>query len=399
MMKWVSAFSYLPINYSVPLANVKDRTQRVVFDNNLNGSKIRLRFSNKYSSKPLTLEQVTVGIVREGRVRNAAAVCRNKKTVIQLDAGEECWSDELAYSVSAGEKIAVSIYIKEQQSIESVCIFWAKGGAKASISGNGNYASGEAFDGCSMEEVYQIVREDANKGTVFYGFTGLQVLTEDSVKTVSVFGDSITHMSYVTNALYKRLYSAYPGQAVLLNRGIGGNRVLHDATSADSIPGGGSCFGKAGTTRFEKDLFGEEQADVVLVLEGINDIMHPIQFGHPDEQVTSDELTEGYKQFIEIAHRHHAAIFGATITPCGNEEYPEEWLPIFEKIRLETNAGIRSGIGYDGYFDYDEAVRDASRPGYMKEEYHIGDGLHPNDAGGAAMAGQVDLKKIMDGGI
>ena len=33
----------------------------------------------------------------------------------------------------------------------------------------------------------------------------------------------------------------------------------------------------------------------------------------------------------------------------------------------------------------------------MKEEYHTGDGLHPNAAGGAAMAEQVDLEKIMGG--
>lgn len=96
-----------------------------------------------------------------------------------------------------------------------------------------------------------------------------------------------------------------------------------------------------------------------------------------------------------MAHKHHAKIFGATITPCGFDEYPEGWLAAFEEIRIKTNEQIRKGIGYDGYFDYDAAVRDESRPGYMKEEYHLGDGLHPNDAGGAAMAGQVDLKRIM----
>lgn len=147
--------------------------------------------------------------------------------------------------------------------------------------------------------------------------------------------------------------------------------------------------------RFEENVFGQEQADVVLVLEGINDIMHPIQFACRKEQVTPQELVEGYQKYMEIAHRHHARIFGATITPCGNEEYPKDWLPAFEAIRLETNRRIREGIGYDGYFDYDEAVRDIHRAGYMKEEYHIGDGLHPNDRGGAAMAGKVQLEKLM----
>ncbi len=393
-MKWVSAFSYLPINYGIPLAEVGDQTQRVIFDNNLNGRKIRLRFSNRYSLKPLTIARISVGVASEGRVRDAAMVSRNGNPVIELKPGEECWSDELEYSIAAGEKIAISTYVKDRQEIGSICSLWAKGGLDVSLSESGDYVSGEAFTGYPMEEVYQMVREDTSKGMAFYGFTGLQVLTDDSVKTIVAFGDSITHMSYVTNALYKRLYAAYPGQVTLLNRGIGGNRVLRDGIHADCITGEGSCFGIAGVDRFEKDVFGEEQVDTVLVLEGINDIMHPLQFGHTEEQVTSEELVKGYQQFIKTAHRHHARIFGATITPCGFDEYPEGWLPAFEEIRVKTNERIREGIGYDGYFDYDAAVRDPSRPAYAKEEYHIGDGLHPNDAGGAAMAGQVELGEL-----
>lgn len=395
MMKWASAFSYLPIDYAVSLAKVQDQTQRVLFDNNLNGEKIRLRLSNRYSTKPLTLWRVSVGIVRDGQVQNTSLIYRDGNPVIQLKPGEECWSDALEYSVAAGDTIAVSTYVKEQQEIESICIFWSKEGANVSLSASGNYVSGESFADYPAEEVYSVVRDDIHKGIVFYGFTGLQVLTEESVKVIAAFGDSITHMSFVTNALYKRLYAAYPGQVTLLNRGIGGNRVLHDATFVDSIPGKGSCFGEAGVKRFEENVFGQEQADVVLVLEGINDIMHPIQFACRKEQVTPQELVEGYQKYMEIAHRHHARIFGATITPCGNEEYPKDWLPAFEAIRLETNRRIREGIGYDGYFDYDEAVRDIHRAGYMKEEYHIGDGLHPNDRGGAAMAGKVQLEKLM----
>lgn len=394
-MKWISAFSYLPINYAVKIADIQDQTQRVIFDNNLNGNKIRLCFSNRYSTESLTLLHVTVGIVRDECVSNVAEVSLKGNTVIELKPGEECLSDELEYPVIAGDKIAITSYVKEKQSIGSICIFWSKEGSDVILSEFGDYTSGGNFADYPAEEVYQIVKEDINKGTVFYGFTGMQVLTDDSVKTIAAYGDSITHMSCVTNALYKRLYMAYPGQVTLLNRGIGGNRVLHDASYVDFIPGNGSCFGTAGIKRFEQDVFGEDQTDVVLVLEGINDIMHPIQFNHPEEIITSDELVEGYEQFIEIAHRHHARIFGATITPCGNKEYPEEWIPMFENIRLEVNKRIRKGIGYDGYFDYDAAVRDEALPGYMKKEYHIGDGLHPNDVGGAVIAEQIDLKEIM----
>ncbi len=385
-MKWVSAFSYLPINYGVTLAQMKDQTQRVIFDNNLNGSRIRLRLSNRYSSKSLKLENVSVGLVREGKLQNVRMISRGGSMQIELKPGEECWSDELEYVVSAGDKIAVSIYVKEEQKIGSVCVFWSKSGASVSVSETGNYVDGSEFKSRTMEDIYSFVREDANKGIVFYGFTGFQILTEDYVKTITAFGDSITHMSYMTNALCRRLYSEYSGKVTLLNRGIGGNRVLHDASSVSFIPGGGSCFGNAGIRRFEQDVFGEEQTDIVLVLEGINDIMHPCQFGHPDEKITAVELEKGYECYIKIARQHQAKILGGTIMPCANKEYPSEWMKEFEGIRCSVNKRIREGFGYDGYADYDEVLTDEKHSSYMKKEYHMGDGLHPNEAGGEIMA-------------
>ncbi len=392
-MKWASAFSYLPINYGVPLENVEHQTQRVIFDNNLNGNKIRLRLSNRYSRKTLILTRVSVGRVRNGHICDAALLHRNGNPVIELKPGEECWSDELEYSAVAGERLAVSTYIKEQQEIGSICTIASKIGPMVFRCEAGTEVSGGVLADCSIEEACRAAKEDTEEDFVFYGFTGLQVLTEERVKIVAAFGDSITHMSYVTNAFYKRIYAAYPGLVTVLNRGIGGNRVLHDATVLPD--GGGVNFGIAGIKRFEEDVFKEGTVDVVLVLEGINDIMHPIQFAHPDERITADELTAGFQQYIDTAHEHHARIFGATITPCGHEDYPDEWISAFEEVRVNTNEWIRGGNGYDGYFDYDAAVRDESRPAYMKEEYHLGDGLHPNDAGGAAIAEQIDLAEIM----
>lgn len=395
-MKWVSTFSYLPIPYNISLAKVKDQTQRVVFDNNLNGERIRLRFSNRYSKKTLVLQKVSIGVSRDGRIQDVNMISRNSNTIITLAPGEECWSDVLDFSVKLGEKIAVSIYVKEEQEIGSICVLWSRLGAVVTNSISEDFTNGEQFTDLPAEEIYPVVRDDVNKGMCFYGFSGLQVYTADCVKTVAAFGDSITHMSYVTNALMKRLYSAYPGQVALINRGIGGNRLLHDATYVESMPGKGCLFGEAGIRRFERDVFEEGNVDVVLVLEGINDIMHPIQFEHPEEMITPEDLEDGYKTMIEVARKHCAKIFGATITPCGHEDYTEDWLARFDAIRLPVNDRIRKGMGYDGYFDYEEAVRDEDHPGYMKAEYHIGDGLHPNDAGGAAMVSKVDLRKLME---
>lgn len=397
-MKWVSTLSYLPINYSAVLAKVQDCTQKVLFDNNLNGDRIRVCLSNRYSKKPLVLAGMTVGIERDGEIETVKKITLNGNNVICLEAGEERYSDEIAFPVAAGDKIAVFSYIEEQQEIGSICALWSKTGALVSYSASGDFTDGTCFESVACEDVYEILKNDPGpvKGMFFYGFSGVQVLTQDSVKTIAAFGDSITHMSYVTNALYKRLYKEYPGKTALINCGIGGNRLLHDATYAEVLPGQGSCFGEAGLKRFEADVFGEETVDAVLVLEGINDIMHPVQFSVLQERVTPKEMEDGYRELASIAHRHGARIFGATITPCGNPQCPDEWMEEFETLRTGANERIRTGLDYDGYFDYEAAVEDEGRPGYMKAEYHIGDGLHPNDAGGAAMAAQVDFKQLLE---
>lgn len=397
-MKWVSAFSYLPINFSIQLAKVADQTQRIMFTSNLNGEKVRLRLSNRWSHSGLTMRRVTVGIVQEDGTSSAVSVTKDGSSAISLAPGEECWSDEIDLCVHAGDRLAIHTYVDEEQSIESVCSFWSTEGPEILLSASGDYTDGSCFEGCPHEKIYQVIAEDVNKGFFFYGISGLQVNTGDNVKTIAMFGDSITHMSYVSNALFKRLSCEYAGKAALLNCGIGGNRLLHDATVVDIVPGNGACFGTAGIMRFEQDVFGREEVDAVIVLEGINDIMHAIQFNYPEETITPDELVCGYQYLMAIARKHGAKIYGATITPCGHESYPKDWLAQFEEVRTQTNDRIRSGIGYDGWFDYDAAVRDEQKTDYMREECHIHDGLHPNDFGGSLMADCVDLRAIMDEG-
>lgn len=391
-MKWVSSFRYLPIDYTVPLAQVEHLTQKVTFENNLNGSRLRLRLSNRYSRWPLTLQRLCVGVCCGDTVERTVPVTRGGQAVITLAPDEECWSDELNCPVQAGQRLAILAYA-QGQTIGSACILWDDTALRVEYL-PGEHTDGRLAPGVPAAEVYPFVAMDANKGMPFFGVSALQVLTEEDVMVVAAFGDSITHMSYVTNALQRRLFAAYPGKAVLLNCGIGGNRLLRDASYLPGAPGDGRLFGVAGLTRMEEDVFGTDPVDAVLVLEGINDIMHPIEFGLEGEQVTVKELADGLCRCAELAHRHGARAYGATVTPAGSPEYPAAWMEAFEAVRVPLNERLRAGIGFDGVFDYDAAVRDPAAPGFMRPEYHIGDGLHPNGLGGEAMAACVNLTML-----
>lgn len=296
----------------------------------------------------------------------------------------------------AGDRIAVNIYIDQQQKIQNLCGYWAEGGSEVRCNIEGDDTRGNAFSSTSMEEIYKFVKEDPSsvKGQFFFGFSAVQVWTEDDVKVITAFGDSITAMAFFTNALQKRLYKKYPGQVTLLNAGIGGNRLLHDATWIPDAPAEGELFGEAGVRRFEKDVFGRDKVDSIFCLMGINDIMHPLQFEKAEESVSAEYLEQGFSYLAKKAHDHGSRIYGATIMPCGNTEYSEKWMQAFEKTRRDVNQWIRTQSVYDGYFDFDDILKNDTVPAYLKEEVHIGDGLHPNTMGGKILAECVDLSML-----
>lgn len=120
-MKWTSTFKFLPIDYSISLAKIQDRTQRVIFDNNLQGDRVRILLSNKFAKGTLRLERMTVGRAEGGTVAEPEEVLLRGCREIVLQPGEEVYSDEIALHTEPGSRIAVSCYIGCAQEIESVC--------------------------------------------------------------------------------------------------------------------------------------------------------------------------------------------------------------------------------------------------------------------------------------
>lgn len=394
-MKWASAFKYLPTNYNDRIASVTNLTQWVCFDNNLNGSRIRLHFSNTYAKQPLAIDAVTAGFENGDCVTDTTPVTLGGKSSFVLDPGQEVFSDEIDFSAQAGKRLAVNLYIRSAQDVESICCFWSRANASVAF-GKGDSTKGESLDEATPDQILPLIKDDPSsyKTIFFYGFDALQVYTDDDVKVISAFGDSITHMSFVTNAITRRLYSDYPGKVTLINSGIGGNRLVHDATFVKEIGQVIPVFGEAGIRRFEKDVFGLDKVDTVLALIGINDIMHPIQLEGLSDTTSPEEIIEGYRTIASIAHRHGTKIFGATVMPCGNTEFPQEWIAAFEKTRRVLNDWIHQGNDYDGFFDYEAVMKDENNPGYLLPDVHIGDGLHPNDQGGEIIARMIDMAKL-----
>lgn len=395
-MKWVSIFKYLSIEYGENIAFAQDRTQRVSFVSNVDGDRVRIRFTNRYGHSDLRIDGATIGKEKSSYLSYIERITFGGNSSVILAPGEELFCDDINMDIWAGDRIAVSMYFAEKQDIDSICCFWADGGAKVKWQ-QGNTLDGSEATEAPLTVTAPFITDDPNfhMMKMFTGFDAVQVMAEDEVKVVAAFGDSITHMSFYTNALYKRFCENAFERVSLINCGIGGNRLVSDATVSADIGKKFILFGNAGVSRFERDVFELDEVDTVVILIGINDIMHPLQLEGKDKTTPAKDIIEGYKKITACAHENGAEVYLGTIMPCGNDDYPKEWLAEFENVRNEVNSWIRTSKNIDGYFDFDQELRDAGRSGFMEEKYHIGDGLHPGTIGGERMADMVDIKNIL----
>src|SRR5262249_20103419 len=155
--------------------------------------------------------------------------------------------------------------------------------------------------------------------------------------------------------------------------------------------------GPAGVKRFQAVLAAHPDARVVIVLEGINDILHPGVWAPMEDSVSAEDLIAGLKQYADRAHHAGLKIFGGTILPFEGcciqpgAEPPSDWTQR-EAKRQAVNHWIRSSGAFDRVMDFDRLMRDPQQPRRLRPAYDKGDHLHPNDAGYHAMANSIDLK-------
>lgn len=394
-MEWKMTWSYLPVNHNTCIATISDLTLRGYFINNLDGEKIRVKFSNLHSPEPLILDSVTLAKKKRGssKVEGFQTVKFLGKETIKLEAGEQFYSDEIDFSISSTEDIVLSIYVKEETDIYSVCSSWSAKSWYTRYGLNGDYSIESDFPQVDNYNIYPVLQYDVNRANHVYGISGIEVLTDSNVKTVALFGDSITHMSYYSDALSHKSIESYPGKMTIVNRGLGGNRLLNDYSRMSEIPGGGTIFGGAGIERFENDIYGEDSPDDVIVLIGINDITHPYSLNHPDEIINFESYKKAMLQLIHTAHNKGSKIMIGTILPFKSEE--TDWFTVAESLRQEINVWIREQKDSDGIIDFDLAIRNKNTPDKMDDSCHLGDGIHPNDEGGRRMANVVPLELLI----
>lgn len=332
---------------------------RMVFD----GCALRLHFSNLTGTEPVTLSKVYI--------EQTTVTFDGEKSVL-IEPGKEVTSDEIAYEVKAGTDVNVSIYLGEITQMNAGVL----------ITGplsRGQYAYGDH----ALEE--ELPADDTRNTNWFYFLNTVDVLTKAENHAFICYGDSITAQSWPDD-LAIRLWNEGIRNVAIIRRAVSGTRILRQY---DCITY--AAYGLKGATRFPIEMEAAG-ADAVLIQHGINDIIHPVgvevnKFRPWSDMPTSADLIAGVGDiYIQYAKEKGYKVYGGTLLPIyGWRTYA----PFREEIKNEFNHWIRTTDKFDGYVDFEEAVRDENHPEAFAEGNDSGDHLHPSEKAYEIMAGVI----------
>ncbi|MDM0627884.1 alpha/beta hydrolase fold domain-containing protein [Clostridium perfringens] len=162
--------------------------------------------------------------------------------------------------------------------------------------------------------------------------------TEHGIRNLVLLGKEVDENSYLSLGVLKRLHKYYGTD----NLEIKFEKVLSD--------------------RFDEEVFNKNNANLVLVVNSINDLIRLECNKSKEDEENLNLIIKRFVRLIEIVHKNRARIIFTTIPPFSGENKNLEY------IRNKINSWIRNSTFLDGYLDLDKIVEkrlDVSK--YKKE--------------------------------
>ncbi|MFC4511359.1 SGNH/GDSL hydrolase family protein [Streptomyces ehimensis] len=364
------------------------------------GSGARIRLSNRYGAAPLTVDAASLALAgagAEARPGTLRSLTFDGASSVVVPAGGEVVSDAAELPVEPLSSVTVTVYFAGPT---GPATFHAQAYATSFRAPGDRTADGRAEGFTERTHSWYYLSDVEVTGVEVTGeevtgeaMTGIEVTGSADVAsgTVVTFGDSLTDGFGSTvgadrrypDALAERLRAAGRSRAVL-NAGIGGNLLLNDSP----------WFGERAPARFDRDVLDKPGVRSVIVLVGLNDIGFSevdLPTYRPNPLVSVAELTAGYAELVERAHRRGVRVIGGTLLPFKGAEYHT---PRAEAKRVALNEWIRTSGVFDAVADFAAALAAPDDAETLDPAYDSGDHKHPNDAGYRVMAGAVPLESL-----
>jgi len=372
---WVGTWTTTPAPSDTGVG-FNNQTVRMMPRVSIGGDTLRVRVSNAYGTGKLAIGAATIGIRDSGPSivpGTARALTFGGSGSVTIAAGAQVISDSVELDVEPLGDLAVSVYLP--------------GEIPTGFQITGRYARQTNYISPPGDFTTDVDMPVGKITDEWFFVSGLDMLVSAEAGGVVTLGDSLTDANISTHDAHQRWPDqlarrliARPGGRPLgvMNQGLGGNRILHDQR------------GDSGLRRFDRDVLAQPGVSHAIVMLGTNDLRN--RWAKPGEEVTADQMIAGLSQMAARAQVGGIKLFGATLTPFGNETYlPGAWNPVREGHRAVVNTWIRESGALDGFVDFDKALRDPEHATQMLPIYDCGDGLHPSDLGYCKMGDAIDL--------
>ncbi len=361
---WVGAWSAAPAPPSENARDFDNQTIRQVVRMGADGERIRLRLDNTYGNEALRVGAASIALINpDGTQSDPIVVTFNGAGSVSIPRGAPMLSDPVAVAVASGSDISIRLYFPEPT---GMCTCHPLGVANTEVSAEGDFTT------------TPFAATDTFTNRAF--LSGVEVYSATPPRIIVAFGDSITD-GYGSTVDGNARWPDVLRERLDDNTGVG---VVNAAISGNRILGYGlEIFGEPALARFNRDVLAIPGAEWIIMLEGVNDV----GMGR-GEGPSAAELINGYKQVIARAHDEGIKVIGATILPY---KYAAYYTEAGDAVRGEVNEWMRTSGAFDAVIDLDEVMRDPADPARLRPDWHVGDWLHPNDAGYRAMGEAIDL--------
>lgn len=306
---WVAAWGSAMLGQAPPAPAASAPWQQPMRDVSLRqvvrvdaaGTALRVRISNLFGAEPLLVGAASVARVAElaPQPRLDAASLRplsfagRRELVVAPHA--EAWSDPVEIALPRQADVAVQLHLLRGPAVASVHL----GSRMRSWAVAGNRVDAAAWPEAVVEEGWwHLAAVDVRASP-----RAVLVATGDSITD----GYGVPSGSYQrwTDALSRRL-AAQGRDAVVVNTGIGGGRLLRDG------------LGPSLAARFERDVLARSGVTHAVVLIGVNDlgVSHRGRATTPESRAALlAELQAGFADLARRARARGVCLIGATLMP------------------------------------------------------------------------------------